>query len=266
MVYKLGWFSTGRDEAARELLTTIKNGIDKGEIDAKLEFVFSNREFGESKESDKFFQLVRSYDIDLICFSSAKFKRELWKRKRERWRIEYDREIMKRLANYKVDLNILAGYMLIVGKELCRKYNLINLHPAAPKGPIGTWQEVIWKLIQQRAKETGIIIHLVTEILDRGPVMTYCTFPIVGKEFDELWKEIKGRDLSAIIKEEGENNKLFKKIREEGVKRELPMIFHTIKELASGRIVLKGKNVYVNGKLCPQGYCMNEILKKVISE
>jgi folate-dependent phosphoribosylglycinamide formyltransferase PurN len=260
MVYKISWFSTGRDKAARELLEVIKKGIDSGEIKAKLEFVFCNREFGENEESDKFLELVKSYEIDLICFSSAKFKPELWKTAREQWRIEYDREIIKRLAKYKVDLNVLAGYMLIAGNELCTKYNLINLHPAMPKGPTGSWQEVIWKLIEHRAQETGIIIHLATEILDRGPIITYCTFPIVGKGCDELWHEIEKRALSDIIKEEGENNKLFKKIREEGVKRELPMIFYTIKEFASNRVALKGKNVYVNGKLSTQGYCMNDIL------
>lgn len=264
MPYKLGWFSTGRDEAARELLEMIKKGIDRGEIKAKLEFVFSNREFGENEESDKFLELVKSYGIDLVCFSSKKFKSSLWKENRGQWRVEYDREIVKRFAKYKVDLNVLAGYMLIAGPELCTRYNLINLHPAAPGGPTGTWQEVIWKLIEQREQENGIIIHLVTEILDRGPVITYCTFPIRGKGFDELWKGIEGKSLTEIIRERGENNKLFKKIREEGVKRELALLFHTIKELASGKIVLKEKNVYVDGKICAQGYCVNDVIERYL--
>jgi phosphoribosylglycinamide formyltransferase-1 len=46
---------------------------------------------------------------------------------------------------------------------------MINLHPAAPGGPTGTWQEVIWQLIEGRAVETGVMMHLVTPELDRGP-------------------------------------------------------------------------------------------------
>lgn len=260
--YKLGWFSTGRDEAARKLLAEIQKGIESKEINAELAFVFSNRERGESEESDMFFKLVKKYNIELVCFSSKYFKPELWRRDRNRWRLEYDKEIMRRLDKFNADFNVLAGYMLIAGSELCKGYKMINLHPAAPKGPTGTWQAVIWELIRRKAQETGVIIHLVTEILDRGPVIAYCTFPIRGKGSDELWKEIEGKSLDEIIRREGENNKLFKKIREEGVKRELPLLFHTIKELASGKIELKEKNVYVDGKICSQGYCMNDVIAR----
>lgn len=271
MVYQLGWFSTGRDEAARELLATVENGINKGEIKANLKFVFSNREQGENKESDLFFELVKSYKHDLLCFSSKQFMPALWREDRSMWRLEYDREVMKRLAKYKVDSIVLAGYMLIVSSELCRTYNIINLHPAAPNGPTGTWQEVIWKLIKERAEETGVIIHLVTELLDRGPVITYCKFRIRGKGFDELWEENDRKSLAEIIRE-GESNMLFIKIRREGVKRELPLLFHTIKALADGRIKLstgesdKAAGVYdAHGKFCPGGYCMNDIIDKVIA-
>ena len=61
---------------------------------------------------------------------------------------------------------------------------MINLHPAAPNGPDGTWQEVIWKLIEQRADHSGVKIHLVTEELDRGPTIAYCRYPIHSPAFD----------------------------------------------------------------------------------
>ncbi|GAH59253.1 unnamed protein product, partial [marine sediment metagenome] len=43
-----------------------------------------------------------------------------------------------------------------------QRYNMVNLHPAAPGGPTGTWQEVIWQLIENKAEETGVMMHLVT--------------------------------------------------------------------------------------------------------
>ena len=72
---------------------------------------------------------------------------------------------------------------------------MINLHPAAPGGPAGTWQEVIWQLIEGDAMETGVMMHLVTSELDKGPPVTYCTFPIRDTPCDRHWTEIKNQSL-----------------------------------------------------------------------
>ena len=151
-MYKLGWFSTGRDKAARDLLEAARSHIESGEIKAQIAFVFSNRESGEARESDRLFKMVTNYQIPLICFSYEKFRARLGEHSTHAgtlpsWRLDYDREVMQRLKDFHPDLCVLAGYMLIVGKEMCQQYNMINLHPAAPGGPAGTWQEVIWQLI-----------------------------------------------------------------------------------------------------------------------
>ena len=132
----IGWFSTGRDEAARQLLQAVQDKSQRGDINGKISFVFSNRELGEAKESDLFFELVRSYNIPLVCLSHKKFKTT---RKEKEWRIKYDREVNKKIKPFAPDLCVLAGYMLIVSEALCQKYDMINLHPAAPEGPAGTW-------------------------------------------------------------------------------------------------------------------------------
>ena len=41
-MYQLGWFSTGRDKAARDLLQVVNNSIKRGEIEAEIAFVVSN--------------------------------------------------------------------------------------------------------------------------------------------------------------------------------------------------------------------------------
>ena len=73
-MYQLGWFSTGRDKAARDLLQAANSNIRLGEIEAEIAFVFCNHEPDESKESDLFFKLVEKYHIPLVCFSFHKFK------------------------------------------------------------------------------------------------------------------------------------------------------------------------------------------------
>jgi phosphoribosylglycinamide formyltransferase-1 len=270
MAFKIGWFSSGRDEAARELLKVVWDSIQSGFIYAEFDFVFSNREKGQDTASDTFFDLVKSYGIPLVCFSSKKFKPELRKNNLEEWRRAYDREIMMHLKSYDPDLCVLAGYMLITGEELCKKYTMINLHPAEPGGPTGTWQGVIWKLIQDKADHTGVMMHHVTEILDRGPPITYCTFPIQGGKFDELWNnleiKLKTKSLQEIIQKEGEAESLFAEIRKEGVRRELPLIIQTIKEFADGKVRVENGNIIALGKKISGAYDLTEKIEKLVSE
>jgi len=272
MVYQPGWFSTGRDKAARDLLAAVQDSIKLGEIKARIAFVFSNREPGESKESDLFFKMVEDYGIPLVCFSYEKFKAE-----REtvsanqgtlpQWRLDYDREVMARLQDFHPDLCVLAGYMLIVGREMCQKYDMINLHPAAPGGPAGTWQEVVWQLIESDAKETGIMMHLVTPELDKGPPVTCCTFPIRGKPFDRYWQEIKGHPLERIKEEQGEKNPLFKLIRQHGLAREFPLIISTIKAFSQGKIRITEEKTVVDAKGKPvKGYNMTDEINELVRE
>ena len=261
-IQRLGWFSTGRDKAARDLLTVAQRSIALGEIRAETAFVFCNREPGESRQSDMFHRLVKSYGLPLITFSSKDFKAE----QGEGWRSEYDREVMKRLKEYDADLSVLAGYMLIVGEEMCRKYDMINLHPAAPGGPKGSWQEVIWQLIDRRAKETGVMMHLVTPQLDEGPPVAYCNFSLRGELFDKYWGEIEGQSAGEIKQGQGESNRLFKLIRKQGLAREFPLIIATLKAFSRGKVRIKrGKVVGADGRPL-KGYNLtrqiNRMLKK----
>jgi folate-dependent phosphoribosylglycinamide formyltransferase PurN len=223
----IGWFSTGRDEAARQLLQAVQDKSYSGDINGKIGFVFSNREPGESKESDLFFKLVRSYNIPLICLSHQKFKTA---GEEKEWRIKYDREVHKKIEPFAPDLCVLAGYMLIVSEELCQKYDMINLHPAPPGGPTGSWQEVIWAFIQNKAETVGAMMHLVTPELDRGPVISYCLFSIKGEPFSEYWRK-------------DDKKMLFRLIRQHELVREFPLITLTLQALSRGDVGIKDGTV-----------------------
>lgn len=273
---KIGWFSTGRDEAARDLLTTVVDKIKEGTIDGEIEFVFCNRERGESAESDRFLDLVESYGFPIAIASSKDFKSQMrkegWKNQDvlRRWRIEYDEEIEKVIGQYDWDLGVLAGYMLIVGEEFCQKHSLINLHPATPDGPKGSWQEVIWELIENRAERTGVMMHLVTAELDRGPVITYCDFPIRGGAFSDLWTamehKLETKTVAEIEKEEDEREPLFLEIRKKGLIREFPLIVHTIKQLADHNLEIQNGQLITKGAALTGGYCLSDDIDDVIGE
>ncbi|AEH44709.1 formyl transferase domain protein [Thermodesulfatator indicus DSM 15286] len=241
-MFKLGWFTTGRDKAARDLLSVVQQKIDEGFIPGKIVYVFLSREPGESQESDAFLRLCEDLGLKVYCLSAKHFKPSLRQQNRKAWRISYHQKVYELIKKDPVDLVVLAGYMWVVSAELCQKLPMINLHPALPGGPQGTWQEVIWKLLAERAEETGAMMHLVTPELDRGPAVTFYRFNIKGEKFAPLWeafeKKLAEKGLAKIIKEEGEQEPLFALIREEGVKRELPLIVYTIKAFADSEIRL----------------------------
>jgi folate-dependent phosphoribosylglycinamide formyltransferase PurN len=255
----IGWFSTGRDPAARKLLKTVWDHIKRGEIEVEISFVFSNREPGESIESDLFFGQVDKYGIPLICFSSRKFQIQKGVNSISDCRLEYDREAMEKLKHFlQPDLCVLAGYILIVGEEMCHKYNMINLHPAAPSGPTGTWQEVIWKLIAGKAEYSGVMMHLVTPELDKGPPVTYCTFPIRDESNRVLWEGAKEGKRSS-------KRNLFNDIRyRRGLPREFPLIVATLKAFSQGKVRIEEGRIINDKEEVIAGYNLTEEIDTAI--
>jgi folate-dependent phosphoribosylglycinamide formyltransferase PurN len=253
-VLNIGWFSTGRDEAARDLLRAAWDAVRRGELKARIAVVFSNRERGQHPESDRFFDQVEGYGIPLVCLSDRRFREERGQAPARGgvtlpdWRRQFDRAAMRLLEPHPFDLGVLAGYMLIVTEEMWR-HPLLNLHPAEPGGPAGTWQEVIWQLIERKASRAGVMMHLVTGVLDEGPPVTYCTYSIRGPSFDSLWAEVEGRSVQQLQSQEGEANPLFCEIRRQGVLRELPLVVATLCAFADGKVRIDcGSVVDANGQ------------------
>ena len=204
---EIGWFSTGRGEGSQGLLRFIQERILRGQLDARIQFVFSNRAPGEAEGSDRYFQLVQDYGLPLLHLSSAQFRRDRGG-PIARHREEFDRRVMDLLAGRQPDICVLAGYMLIVGGTMCRSYSLLNLHPALPDGPTGTWQEVIWSLIEQRARKGH-------------------------------WRELEQEDLDRIKASYGEEFPLFQQIRQAEYRREPYLLLETLRAVAEGRVVIR---------------------------
>lgn len=259
---RVGWFSTGRGEGSRGLLKFIQNQITTGYLNAKLQFIFSNRGRGEQPGSDAFQDLVNSLDLPLVTFSSRKF-RQLTGMSLSNNRDLYDLEIMKLLSGYSVDICVLAGYMLIASGKLCRTYPLLNLHPALPTGPIGTWQDVIWSLLDNRDTYTGAMVHLATEEVDRGPVISYCKIPITGGDFDQHWRLLGDQEASLLKKREGESHPLFNMIRQAGYLREPYLLLETLKTFADKDLSFNGLDVVNSSgqalvQSAPHGLCLTQ--------
>lgn len=240
---RFGWWTTGRDEAAVKLLDTALKAMDSGEVLGEISYVFLSRERGESRYSDEIMQIATKHNIPCPTLSAKKYEPELRQQDRALWRDVYHKKVLELINPYGQDVAILAGYMWVVSEEACNKMKLLNLHPALPGGPQGTWQEVIWKLLDERAESTGAMMHLVTPELDRGPAVAFFSFTIRGAEWDDLWKDLDEKieglgSLQEVKKVIGESLPIFRKIRNEGESRELPLIVATMRAISRGEIDL----------------------------
>lgn len=270
---RIGWFSTARGDSSKKLLDTVVSVIREDGLDARIEFVFCSREPGESEKTDTFLAQVKELAIPLVTFSVKKFARRFQQQVGVKdedlpgWRLEYDRQVMAELEGFKVDICLLAGYMLIVGNEMCSRFNMINLHPALPTGPKGTWQEVIWQLMRERAAESGVMIHLVTPQLDRGPVISFCRYRVRGGRFDALWNSLGDLPVDEVRQAEGDDNELFKMIRQSGFIRETPLIIHTLRSFSQGRIKIDSRKRLLDSRGLPiSGYDLTAEIDREISE
>jgi phosphoribosylglycinamide formyltransferase-1 len=247
---RLGWFATGSGTMSPKLFEAAVGAIRSGRLSAEIAVVFCNREAGEDEASDAFCAGVEAAGVPLVRFSDRRFRRERGGEVVRKggalpeWRAEYDREVIRLLEPYPFDLGVLAGYKLIFGPEATARWDLLNLHPAAPGGPAGIWQDVIWELIAQGAERAGVMMHLATPVLDEGPVVAYCTYSIRGPAFDPLWRDVEScRTVGEAQGTKGEELPLFKAIRAAGVARETPLVIETLRAFAEGRVRIEGKRV-----------------------
>jgi len=246
---RMGWLSTGRDQAACNLLADVVARAQVDGVPLDIAAVFCDRESGESAESDAFLALAGRLGIPTVTFSSA----SSWQAardagaSREAWRDAYHERVMELLAPFELGVLIMAGYMLVVSPAMCRTYALLNLHPALPDGPTGTWQEVIWWLLEEEATETGAMVHLATPELDRGPVVAFFRFRIAGGSWDGLWRQFhdkrRTRSVAEIAADEGESEPLFAEIRRFGEIREIPLLYQTLRQFAEGALTTCGGEV-----------------------
>jgi phosphoribosylglycinamide formyltransferase 1 len=267
---RLAWFATGRGHMSGKLLAAAREAIEAGRLHAEIAVVFCNRAPGEDANTNAFLGQVRASGIPLVTLSSRDFRNQVGgevARKGEAlptWRRDYDREVMRLLEPYEFGLGVLAGFMLIFGEEAAARWDLLNLHPAAPGGPAGIWQDVIWQLIEQNADRAGVMVHLATPELDDGPVVTYCTYSIRGPEFGPLWHDVECRSLDEARADLGEELPLFKAIRQAGVVREIPLVVETLRTFADGRLRIESKRMVDAGGHPTAGYDLTEQIEALV--
>jgi phosphoribosylglycinamide formyltransferase 1 len=83
-------------------------------------------------------------------------------------------DLLNELQNRKIDLIVLAGFLLLLPQKFVCEFQVVNIHPAllpdyGGKGMYGA--HVHQAVLANHEKESGITIHLVDEVYDHGKIL-----------------------------------------------------------------------------------------------
>jgi phosphoribosylglycinamide formyltransferase 1 len=249
-VKKIGWFTTGRGPGSYNLFRTMLEEIASGRIDAQIAFVFINRDINDNDHRRKLVQMAEEHRIPVIIFPSDTFCPELKRQDLEAWRAAYGAGLRERIASHPMDFGVLAGYMLIIDPQTCRRHTLINLHPALPDTYKGTWEEIVGLVVANQDESYGAMVHICSPELDRGEIIAFDTF------------EVRPLRTPSTTTEE-----LVQRIRAEEVKREAPLLMETIKLLVNGEIVLRDGTVLDRkGQHLTEHPCLAQIIDRNLAK
>lgn len=143
------------------------------DINGEIVLVFSNNENAYALERAK------KYGIKSASFNPGQFEN----------RQQYDKELLALMKNEQIDLIVMAGYLLLVGREIIREFSnrIINIHPALLPSFKGT--HGIKDAFDYGVKVTGVTVHFVDEELDTGPIISQEAVIIAEDDTQETLEE-----------------------------------------------------------------------------
>ena len=138
-------------------LDAIVSAIDEGILNATIKLVISN------KENAYILKRAEKNNIKSMFLSDYSVTRE-----------EYGNLLNKIFIDNNVDIVLLIGFMRILSKSFCKKWDnkILNVHPSLlPKYAGGINNNVHRDVLKNKESETGCTIHYVTANVDSGPIL-----------------------------------------------------------------------------------------------
>lgn len=157
-IINLALFASGSGSNAENIATYFKNNPG---INVKIIFT-NNAKAGVVKRA-------QNMGVDCIVFNKDDFYKT--------------NQVVSLLEQYQVDWIILAGFLWLVPKSMIAKFpnRIINIHPALlPKyGGKGMYGNKVHEaVIANREIESGITIHTIDEVYDRGSIIFQVSCPL----------------------------------------------------------------------------------------
>ena len=268
MSLKIGWFISDEDPKSHELFANTYQAIQDLNLDVTSSYLFYDQCQGGKKKKDPFLTSLKNLGIDSICLSSEEFREKINSLQTGEGSLDdlqdkYYSQVMEKISKYPIDIALLVGYTLPVSTKFINTYTTLRFRPALPNGPSGDRSTITWQLIGTRALKSGSTVDFLTENNpERGNPLTYCDYSIKSENFSRLWRDLdtkmKSLSIKQIMETEGENNLLFKSIKETGELWEQPLLNLTIQCLSTGEISIKDQEIYFHDELQSQSVCLVE--------
>ena len=124
---------------------------------------------------------------------------------RDEKRLAVSDRVLQKCQEYNVELIVLAGCLLVLGGEICKKYKdkIINLHPALlPKfGGVGMWGEHVHEaVLASGEKESGCTVHIADDGCDTGRILVQKKVPVLpGDTVETLYARIAPKEKEALL-------------------------------------------------------------------
>ena len=154
--------------------------IDADELDCEVVAVMSDRDDAQV--------------LDRAMRAGIATERIPMEGSRERW----NAQIIEKVAAYKPDLVVSAGFMRILPAEFVNRFPTINSHPALlPEFP---GAHAIRDALAAGVSVTGTTVHWVDAGVDTGPIITQMQVPVLsGDDEASLHERIKKVERGLIV-------------------------------------------------------------------
>lgn len=142
-------------------LQAILDAVDSGKItDTEISVVISNNPGAYALER------ARTHGIEAVCISPKEFES----------REAFNRAFLEKVDKYKLDLIVLAGFLVKIPEAMVKKYEgkTINIHPSLIPSFCGVGYyglKVHEEALRRGVKVTGATVHYVDGGMDTGPII-----------------------------------------------------------------------------------------------
>jgi len=150
-------------------LQSIIDAIEAKQLDAKIQFVLSNRA--------EAYGLVRATNHGIPT--------EVLDHKSFPSREAYDQAVVDLLRRRGVELVVLAGFMRLLSPVFIKAYSnrIMNIHPALLPAFAGL--HVQKKALEHGVRFAGCTVHFVNEECDEGPIIIQAVVPVFADDTED---------------------------------------------------------------------------------
>jgi phosphoribosylglycinamide formyltransferase-1 len=163
--YRIAVFASGSGSNFQAIV----DQVQQGKLDVSIELLVCDRPQAPVVERAK------QAHVPVFTFRPKEYES----------REAYEALILQELADRKIDLIVMAGYMRIITNTLVEPFygRMINVHPSLLPSFPGI--KAITQAIEYGVKLTGVTVHLVDGGLDSGPILAQSAVEIRQGESEE---------------------------------------------------------------------------------